>query len=107
MRTVNLAERGTPAPWKSHETHPLAAGHDWIPQGSLHSQAAARCSRCGMVRRYQPTLAGGSVRYSTYETVIASGPQEAVAAPACKASHDAQSATAVHWDVLTRVHYVL
>jgi hypothetical protein len=97
MRPFKLVLQEPPTPWSPQ----TSAEHQWVPQGSLGSRATARCSRCGVVRRYQSTLAGGSVRYSSYDTVLANGPEEAVSVPACDATAATPSAR-WHWDVLTR-----
>lgn len=78
---------------------PAASAHEWIETGALALHNTARCARCGVVRRYQSTLAGDSVRYSQYEVVLASGPREAVEAPACYRA--SRSVETERWDVLS------
>jgi hypothetical protein len=110
MRVISSVNAGQLEPWWTVERQAgrstQQAGrsaqneHQWIPLGALdnatHQHGTARCCHCGVVRHYDATLAGVSVRYSQYRTVLADGPSEAVAAPTCQ-----QRALATHWDILT------
>jgi hypothetical protein len=104
MRVISSVNSGQLELWWSIERQAGRSAqyeHQWIPLGALenegtHQLGTARCCHCGVVRHYDATLAGVSVRYSHYRTILADGPSEAVAAPTCE-----QRALTTNWDVLT------